>query len=119
MGAAKKAEMFKHDPDPRPTAAPPPRAELETNASFWLNTVLVFGRQVQSRLCKLYPDFDICHMPEAVMGPGTPPMVANAPVYGDQFSWHIDADPAMLPPSPWRDHFGIYTNRQAFLPRAL
>ena len=67
--------------------------------------------QVQSRLCKLYPDFEIFHMPEAVLGAGTPRMVANAPVYGDQFSWHVDADPAVLPPSPWRDYFGTYTNR--------
>ncbi|CAN0299464.1 unnamed protein product [Hapterophycus canaliculatus] len=52
-------------------------------------------------------------MPEAVMGPSTARMVANAPVYGDRFSWHIDADPSAFPPSPWRDHFGTYTNRQA------
>lgn len=67
--------------------------------------------QVQSRLCKLYPDFEISHMPEAVLGASTPRMVANAPVYGDRFSWHVDADPAVLPPSPWRDYFGTYTNR--------
>ncbi|CAM9545123.1 unnamed protein product, partial [Ectocarpus fasciculatus] len=67
--------------------------------------------ELQSRLCKLYPDFEISHMPEAVMGPSTARMVANAPVYGDRFSWHIDADPAAFPPSPWRDHFGTYTNR--------
>ena len=45
------------------------------------------------------------------MGPSTARMVANAPVYGDSFSWHIDADPSAFPPSPWRDHFGTYTNR--------
>lgn len=46
------------------------------------------------------------------MGASTARMVANAPVYGDRFSWHIDADPSAFPPSPWRDHFGTYTNRQ-------
>ncbi|CAN0488873.1 unnamed protein product, partial [Ectocarpus sp. 12 AP-2014] len=72
--------------------------------------------ELQSRLCKLYPDFEISHMPEAVMGPSTARMVANAPVYGDRFSWHVDADPAAFPPSPWRDHFGTYTNRRPGMP---
>ncbi|CAN0069334.1 unnamed protein product [Pylaiella littoralis] len=72
--------------------------------------------ELHSRLCKLYPDFLISHMPEAVMGASTARMVANAPVYGDRFSWHIDADPAVFPPSPWRDHFGTYTNREPGMP---
>jgi hypothetical protein len=36
-------------------------------------------------------------MPAAVLGEDTAPMVANAPVYGDAFQWHIDADPALVP----------------------
>lgn len=50
------------------------------------------------------------------MGASTARMVANAPVYGDRFSWHVDADPSSFPPSPWRDHFGTYTNRSDRVP---
>ena len=36
--------------------------------------------------------------------------VGNAAVYGDCYTWHIDADPAAFPPSPWVDAFGYYCN---------
>ena len=36
--------------------------------------------------------------------------VGNAAVAGDQYSYHVDADPADLPPSPWVDAFGAYCN---------
>ena len=36
--------------------------------------------------------------------------VGNAAVAGDQYSYHVDADPADLPPSPWVHAFGAYCN---------
>ena len=36
--------------------------------------------------------------------------VGNAAVYGDCYTWHVDADPAAFPPSPWLDAFGSYCN---------
>ena len=38
--------------------------------------------------------------------------VGNAAVYGDAYSWHVDADPADFPPSPWTAAFGNYCNGQ-------
>lgn len=38
--------------------------------------------------------------------------VANAAVAGDQFVWHVDADPADVPQdSPWVQQYGLYANR--------
>lgn len=36
--------------------------------------------------------------------------VGNAAVYGDGYTWHVDADPAAFPPSPWVKAFGSYCN---------
>lgn len=36
--------------------------------------------------------------------------VGNAAVYGDCYTWHVDADPAAFPPSPWVHTFGTYCN---------
>ena len=36
--------------------------------------------------------------------------VGNAPVYGDCYSYHVDADPASLPDGPWTRHHGSYVN---------
>ena len=36
--------------------------------------------------------------------------VGNAAVYGDDYSWHVDADPSAFPPSPWTVAFGHYCN---------
>ena len=63
---------------------------------------------------------DVCRMPEATLGPGVTPLAANAPVATDGaelFGWHIDADPALLPPSPWTDVHGRYPNRRPGKPR--
>jgi hypothetical protein len=39
-------------------------------------------------------------------------MLANAAVYSDSFSWHVDADPqAFIEPSTWTQHYGLYCNR--------
>ena len=56
----------------------------------------------------------LCRQSEAVFGGGITPLAANAPVAtdgADAYSWHIDADPALFPPSPWTDCFGRYPNR--------
>jgi hypothetical protein len=37
-------------------------------------------------------------------------IVVNAAVEGDSFGWHVDADPAALPPSDWTDQHGSYCN---------
>ncbi|KAK9822818.1 hypothetical protein WJX81_003308 [Elliptochloris bilobata] len=36
--------------------------------------------------------------------------VGNAAVAGDAFAYHVDADPAAFPDSPWRARFGDYAN---------
>uniref|UniRef100_A0A061RJK4 Prolyl 4-hydroxylase alpha subunit Fe(2+) 2OG dioxygenase domain-containing protein n=1 Tax=Tetraselmis sp. GSL018 TaxID=582737 RepID=A0A061RJK4_9CHLO len=86
--------------------------------------------EVQSRLCRLYPEYNIVHLPSDVIQSGVGgvqpsdapagesldedfdccPMLANAAVAGDEFQWHIDADPAALPPSSWTSTFGDYCN---------
>ena len=59
-------------------------------------------------------------MSDAVFGGSITPLAANAPVHADGddcYGWHIDADPALVPPSPWTDLFGRYPNRLAGAPR--
>lgn len=93
-------------------------------------------QEVHARLLRLYPDMDIAHMPSDLIqqSAAQPPpgeaeaqaeaadhgiaqhavdcdqFVANAAVAGDTFAWHIDADPAGFPRSPWTDAFGDYCN---------
>lgn len=89
--------------------------------------------EVQSRLCKLYPDMIIAHMPSDQIQLGltqdsakqqqTPQQqaavdcscfLANAAVAGDAFTWHVDADPEEFPVNtPWTDEYGTYCNRWA------
>ena len=71
--------------------------------------------EVHARLCSLYPEYHIAHMPsfdEQASGRSASrsSFVANAAVYGDCFQWHVDADTRRLPHSAWRDAFGDYTN---------
>jgi len=47
------------------------------------------------------------------------PLTANAPVYGDTYQPHVDADPTNLPPSPWTDIYGRYPNRAKGKPRLM
>lgn len=94
-------------------------------------------REVHARLCALYPEYTIAHMPRvdaanfldaaasdgaaggeagAGGGGGLPSsyactdFVANAPVSGDCFSWHVDADPSSFPPGRWLSRYGDYDN---------
>ena len=51
--------------------------------------------EVQSRLCALYPEYELAHVDGGDTGvDAATPLVANAPVHGDSFTWHVDADPA-------------------------
>jgi hypothetical protein len=43
-------------------------------------------------------EFTVCRLPEAVLGPYVTPLTANAPTFGDSFTYHIDADPNQTPP---------------------
>ncbi len=84
-------------------------------------------RELQSRVVALLeaanPELDalaVCRQSDAVYGGGITPLAANAPVAADGadgFGWHIDADPASAPPSPWTDAMGRYPNRLAGAPR--
>lgn len=59
-------------------------------------------------------------MSDACFGGPIPPLAGNAPVAADgaaAFDFHIDADPMLLPPSPWTDAFGRYPNRAPGKPR--
>lgn len=38
-------------------------------------------------------------------------LLANAPVHGDHYNYHVDADPLTLPDCTWRRALGDYCNR--------
>jgi probable phosphoglycerate mutase len=63
--------------------------------------------EVQSRLSRLYPEYEIVHMPSVDGGGGgggrfrCTSFVANAAVYGNAFQWHVDADPSACPGPAW------------------
>lgn len=38
-------------------------------------------------------------------------ILANAPVHGDHYDYHVDADPLTFPDCVWRQTFGDYCNR--------
>jgi hypothetical protein len=50
----------------------------------------------------------VTRLPSATLGDAVLPIAANAPTAADEgaFDWHIDADPNLLPPSPWTDYYG-------------
>eukprot|EP00986_Skeletonema_menzelii_P017035 scaffold17147_cov136-Skeletonema_menzelii.AAC.1 len=73
--------------------------------------------EFEAKLGQLFSDFIVTTLPEAVLGDCVSPITANAPVYGDTFEFHIDADPMQVPPSPWADIFGRYPNRSREKPR--
>jgi len=45
-------------------------------------------------------------------------LLANAPVYGDHYDYHVDCDPLVLPDCAWRREFGDYCNRSAHTPHS-
>lgn len=89
--------------------------------------------EFHARLQALYPDWIVCHMPadalradeEASEKPDTSvdasaggsarfrcdAFVANAAVHGDEYRWHVDADPSSFPDScAWVKTYGDYVN---------
>lgn len=60
---------------------------------------------------KLFPNHIVSRLPAAVLGEDVTSLTANAPRHGEDFEFHIDADPFQAPPSPWTDAFGLYRNR--------
>ena len=75
--------------------------------------------EIQSRLSKLYPEFDIAYMPEEYIqesngqGGNCASTLVNAAVQGDEFVYHVDADPASFPSgSSWTQEYGEYFNGQ-------
>jgi 2OG-Fe(II) oxygenase superfamily len=74
-------------------------------------------QEFESILVKLFPDFVVSRMPEAVLGACVTPITANAPCAGQLFEPHIDADPYYAPPSLWTDVYGRYPNRSTGKPR--
>jgi 2OG-Fe(II) oxygenase superfamily len=75
--------------------------------------------EFESIVSGIFPQFSVSRLPEAVLGDSVSPMTANAPTHGDVFTYHIDGDPNMTPPSPWTDVYGRYPNRQPGKPRLL
>jgi hypothetical protein len=76
-------------------------------------------QEMESIISELFSDFTVTRLPEAVFGESVSPLTANAPVSGDIFSYHIDADPNMAPPSLWTDVYGRYPNRSRGKPRYM
>jgi hypothetical protein len=68
--------------------------------------------QLLARIQRLYPEATMTLMPASVFGSSVSPIVGNAPMNGEEYQWHIDADPSLLPKSPWRDYWSTYTNRE-------
>ena len=102
-----RVEELCMEPPDGPT--PPPILELQARLSMLLQEA---NRDTGG--------VDVCRMPPACLGDDVTPLAANAPLASDGnecYSWHIDADPALLPPSPWTDCFGRYPNRQPGKPR--
>ena len=76
-------------------------------------------KKFEKQLSEMFPKFKVCKLPESVLGSNVSPITANASTSIDTFNWHIDADPALVPPSPWADIFGRYPNRKQGKPRFL
>lgn len=55
-------------------------------------------------------DDSICALDQSEAPVDCNQFVGNAAVYGDCYTWHVDADPAAFPSSPWVDTFGHYCN---------
>ena len=90
--------------------------------------------EFHARLQALYPDWIVCHMPadalraddddgaaEASEKPDDvddaggrfrcDAFVANAAVHGDEYRWHVDADPSSFPDScAWVETYGDFVN---------
>jgi hypothetical protein len=56
-------------------------------------------QEFETLLASTFPQFTLMRLPEAVLGESVSPLTANAATFGDTFDHHIDADPALTPPS--------------------
>ncbi len=54
--------------------------------------------EVEEKISEYFHEFIVSRLPEAVLGSCVSPLTANAPTFGDSFSYHIDADPNQTPP---------------------
>ena len=68
-------------------------------------------------LSSIFPTCDVTRLPCAVFGGTVSPLTANAATFGEEFSYHIDAAPDLVPPSVWTDCYGRYKNRSNGRPR--
>lgn len=75
--------------------------------------------EFESIVSALFPHMRIARLPEAVLGSSVSPLTANAPIHGHSFKYHIDADPNLVPQSPWADVYGRYPNRTPGKPRFI
>jgi len=79
--------------------------------------------EIQSRLIKLYPEFDIAFLPssdiqdnnsassDAQSGNNCASILVNAATIGDEYVYHVDADPTSFPDtSKWAEAYGDYFN---------
>lgn len=74
---------------------------------------------MESLLANLFSDFVVTRLPEVILGSSVTPITANAPTTGNEFDYHIDADPNTTPSSPWTDVYGRYPNRAKGKPRFI
>ena len=54
--------------------------------------------ETEAKISQLFPDFIVTRLPEAVLSSCVSPLTGNAPTFGDEFQFHIDADPNQTPP---------------------
>lgn len=79
--------------------------------------------EIQSRLIKIYPEFDIAFLPSSdIQEHDSAPsdvqksnhcasILVNAATEGDEFVYHVDADPTSFPDgSKWTEAYGDYFN---------
>lgn len=78
--------------------------------------------EIQSRLVKLYPEYQIVFMPsDAIQEPGQggncSNILVNAASVEDTYVYHQDADPTSFPSSsPWVQQYGEYFNGESNKP---
>jgi hypothetical protein len=72
--------------------------------------------EIMSRLSRLYPEYDIAFLPsddiqDETQASNCSNILVNAAVEGDQYEYHVDADPTSFPSSSsWVQKYGDYFN---------
>lgn len=75
--------------------------------------------EVEELFRRLFPHHNVSRLPTAMFGESVTPLTANAPRAGEQFDFHVDAEPLHTPPGPWTDYFGRFPNRQPGHPQLV